>query len=386
VNFNYKLFFEQVRHSFSRSSNTPARLTARRLGILLVLFPLMALFKILQLIGFAIDDWLYKDYQNQEVSQPVFIIGNPRSGTTYIHRLLAKDKDNFSHIRMWEIYFAPSIFQRKLVWAIQRLDQKMGGAIQRWLVKQEQKSWFNNPIHKVSLWEAEEDESLLFNIWESIFTSVFFPNPDLVRKYAVFDKGLSRKERRKIMRFYKACLRRHQYAHHSQKKFLSKNPAFSAKVASLYEYFPNAKIIYMVRNPLDTVPSLISWMSYQWSQFSDPGEEYLYQDYLIQLAKEWYDYPLEQLDHAAPGSYEIVVYDELVKDPKRVISGFYEKFGFEVSPEFEAILDQANLAAKSYQSKHRYSLKKIGLSNEKLVATFKDVLERFGFDTAHAGP
>lgn len=386
MDFNFKLLFEQVRATFSNDPNTHAHLTPRRFGILLILFPVLAVFKILQLIGFAIDDFLFKDYQQHELAQPVFIIGNPRSGTTFLHRLLAKDKDNFSHIRTWEIYFAPSIFQRKLIWIIQRLDQKLGGRIQHWLVKQEQKSWFNNPIHRISLWEAEEDESLLFNIWESIFTSVFFPHPDLVRKYAYFDKQVSRRERRKIMRFYRACLRRHLYAHHSKNKFLSKNPAFSAKVASLYEFFPNAKIIYMVRNPLETVPSLISWMSYQWRQFCDPDEEYVYKEYLIQLAKEWYEYPLEQLAQASPESYEIVLYNELVKDPRGVISRFYEKFGFEISPEFETILDQANEAAKAYHSEHHYSLKRIGLSKEELFRIFQSVLERFGFDAAHVKP
>lgn len=381
MSFNYKLFFEQLGQTLSGTRNNPGRLTLKRVLTLLWLFPIFAIFKALQVIGFAIDDLFYKDYQRQELSQPVFIIGNPRSGTTFLHRLLAKDDLNFSTIRTWEIFFAPSVFQRKLVWAIQALDQKFGGAVQRWLVRQEQKTWFNNPMHKVSLWEAEEDESLLLNIWESIFTSVFFPHPDLVRKYAMFDKGLPRRERRRIMRFYRSCLRKHIYAHNTQKKFLSKNPAFSAKVASLYEFFPNAKIIYLVRNPLDTVPSLISWMTYQWSQFSDPIDEYIYRDYLVQLAKEWYEYPLEQLEKAAPDSYVIVVYDELASDPKGVITEMYAKFGFEVSDEFEDVLERANLAARTYRSKHRYSLDKIGLTKDQLVRTFRLVIDRFGFDT-----
>jgi hypothetical protein len=381
LSFNFKLFFDQLHQTLLPADGSKTRLTLRRIGVLLFLFPVFIIFKLLQVIGFAIDDLFYKDYQRQELSQPVFIIGNPRSGTTFLHRLLAKDEQNFSTIRTWEIFFAPSVFQRKIVWAIQAVDDKFGGAVQRWLVRQEQKTWFNNHMHKVSLWEAEEDESLLLAIWESIFTSVFFPHPDLVRKYAMFDKGVPRRERRRIMRFYRACLRKHLYAHNTRKKFLSKNPAFSAKVASLYEFFPNAKIIYLVRNPLDTVPSLISWMTYQWSQFSDPADEYLYRDYLIQLAKEWYEYPLEQLEKALPESYEIVVYDELAKDPKSVIGRVYDKFGFEVSPEFSAALEEANVAAKSYKSKHRYSLAKIGLTKQQLVQTFRLVIDRFGFDT-----
>lgn len=383
-NFNFKLFFKQVRQTLFPSKGNKTRLTLRRVGILLLLFPVFIVFKVLQVVGFWFDDLFYRGYQEQELSQPVFIIGNPRSGTTFLHRLLAKDERNFSTIRTWEIFFAPSVFQRKLIWAIQAIDQKLGGAVQHWLVRQEQKTWFNNQIHKVSLWEAEEDESLLLTIWESIFTSVFFPHPDLVKKYALFDKGVPPRERRRIMRFYRLCLRKHLYAHNSGKKFLSKNPAFSAKVASLYEFFPNAKIIYLVRNPLDTVPSLISWMTYQWSQFADPADEYLYRDYLVELAKEWYEYPLEQLDKHTPESYEIVLYDELTSDPKAVISRMYAKFGFELSPEFEAKLEEANVEAREYRSKHRYSLDKIGLTRRQLVNTFRRVIERFGFDTTKA--
>lgn len=382
MEFNYRLFFEQIRKSFSNSKNNPGRLTPKRIATLLWLFPAFLIFKTLQIVGFAIDDLFYKEYQKQELSQPVFIIGNPRSGTTFLHRLLAKDKQNFSTIRTWEIFFAPSVFQRKLVWAVQALDEKLGGVVQRWLMRQEKKTWFlNNNMHKVSLWDAEEDESLLLPIWESIYTTVFFPHPDLVRKYAMFDKGVPRRERRRIMRYYRSCLRKHLYAHNSKKKFLSKNPAFSAKVSSLYEFFPNAKIIYMVRNPLDTVPSLISWMTYQWSQFSGPADEYLYRDYLVQLAKEWYEYPLEQLEKATPESYEIVVYDELVRDPEGVIKRMYEKFGFDLTEEFDAALHLANITARTYQSKHRYSLEKIGLTKRQIIQKFRLVIDRFGFDT-----
>ena len=381
LGFNFKLFLKQIRQSLWPAEGHNTRLTLRRIGVLLLLFPVFVIFKLLQVIGFAIDDLFFKDYQKQELAQPVFIIGNPRSGTTFLHRLLAKDDHNFSTIRTWEIYFAPSVFQRKLVWAIQAVDQKLGGAVQRWLMRQEQKTWFNNHMHKVSLWEAEEDESLLLAIWDSIFTSVFFPHPDLVRKYAMFDKGVPRRERRRIMRFYRTCLRKHLYAHNTGKKFLSKNPAFSAKVASLYEFFPNAKIIYLVRNPMDTVPSLISWMTYQWSQFSDPADEYIYRDYLVQLAKEWYEYPLEQLEKASPESYEIVIYDELAQDPQGVITRMYEKFGFEVSDDFAAALERANIAAKTYKSKHRYSLERIGLTKKQLVEKFRLIFDRFGFDT-----
>ena len=43
-----------------------------------------------------------------------------------------------------------------------------------------------------------------------------------------------------------------------KKYFVAKNPAFSPKIATLMEFFPDARIIYLVRNPLDMLPSTIS--------------------------------------------------------------------------------------------------------------------------------
>jgi hypothetical protein len=380
MKFNFRLFIRQIRYSFTKTRGTPARLTPRRFAILLFFFPIFTILKLYSWLGFAWDDIFYKDYQQQKLAQPVFIIGNPRSGTTYLHRLLARDVKNFSYIRMWEVIFAPSISQRKLLWFFKKIDNALGGNFQRWLLQQEKKTYVSNPIHKMGLLEPEEDEGILFSMWETIFTSVVFPHPDLVRKYAYFDKQVPLPKRRKIMQFYRSCLRRHLFARNSDKKFLSKNPTFSPKVDSLYEFFPDAKIIYLVRNPLDTVPSIISWMSFQWKQFSDPAENYLFKDYMIELAKEWYEYPLERFSKAPADSYAIIRYEDLVQNPREVIEGIYQNFGFDLAPEFEAILDEAASRAISYKSKHKYSLREMGLSKKGIVKTFALVFKRFGFD------
>jgi hypothetical protein len=381
MHFNLRLFIKQIGYSLTSPINAPARLTPRRVAILLFFFPIFTLLRLASWLGFAWDDIFYKEYQQQKLAQPVFIIGNPRSGTTFLHRLMARDELNFSYIRMWEVLLAPSVSQRKLLWFFKKIDDALGGRLQKWTLKQEQKTYVSNPIHKMGLLEPEEDEGILFNIWETIFTTVVFPHPDLVRKYAFFDKQVPLLERRKIMRFYRSCLRRHLFARHSDKKFLSKNPTFSPKIDSLYSFFPDAKIIYLVRNPLDTVPSIISWMSYQWKQFSDPAENYLFKDYMLELAKEWYEYPLERFAMAPEDSYAIIRYEDLAQNPRQIISDIYEKFGFELSPEFEKILTETSKSSTSFKSKHKYSLENMGLTKKQILKTFALVFKRFGFDT-----
>ena len=113
MKFNLRLFVKQISYSLTRTENTPARLTPRRIAILLFFFPVFTILKLSSWLGFAWDDLFYKEYQQQKLAQPVFIIGNPRSGTTFLHRLMARDERNFSYIRMWEVIFAPSVSQRK---------------------------------------------------------------------------------------------------------------------------------------------------------------------------------------------------------------------------------------------------------------------------------
>ena len=205
MNFNFRLFVRQIGYSLTKSRGTPARLTPKRVAILLFFFPIFTILKLSSWLGFAWDNIFYKQYQQQKLTQPVFIIGNPRSGTTYLHRLLAHDERNFSYIRMWEVIFAPSISQRKLFWFFKKIDDALGGKLQHWLLDQEKRTWLSNPIHKIGLLEPEEDESILFSMWETIFTTVVFPHPDLVRKYAYFDKQIPLFQRRKIMGFYRSC-------------------------------------------------------------------------------------------------------------------------------------------------------------------------------------
>src|SRR4029450_8548812 len=67
--------------------------------------------------------------------------------------------------------------------------------------------------------------------------------------------------KQRTMKFYKSMLQRHMYAT-GKKYFVAKNPAFSPKIATLLELFPDARIIYLARNPLDMLPSTVSWINY----------------------------------------------------------------------------------------------------------------------------
>ena len=60
-----------------------------------------------------------------QVTAPTFSVGHARSGTTYLHRLMAADPQ-FSYAVMYELFF-PSLLQKRLMRLLFRVDAAIFG-------------------------------------------------------------------------------------------------------------------------------------------------------------------------------------------------------------------------------------------------------------------
>ena len=184
------------------------------------------------------------------------------------------------------------------------------------------------------------------------------------------------------MSFYKGCVQRHLYAHRDRDKhYLAKNPHFSPMVDTLYDWFPDAKIIYLARNPLDMIPSYISLKEEEWQLLGNPIEEYASRDYILDMAEHWYTYPLERLEQAPDDQYIVVNFNDLVNNARQTIAELYDRFGLELSPAFDEILRQAAERARDHESVHEYSGREMGLTREQIVTRYRQTFERLDFDT-----
>jgi hypothetical protein len=96
---------------------------------------------------------------------------------------------------------------------------------------------------------------------------------------------------------------------------------------------------------------------------------------------ELYSYPLEQLAKWPSELHAVVKYDDLVQDPGKTVLDLYERFGFLTGEEFHRILQNETEKAPSYKSRHSYSLDQFGLTHEQIVDDYREVFDRFGFDT-----
>jgi hypothetical protein len=387
VAFDFKSLARFTYKQLFKSRGTPYRLSPKRIGLLLLSYTLYTLVELVNWLGLALDVVLFPVFRQVEVKQPVFIIGNPRSGTTFLHRLLARDEKTFSTMRTWEMLVAPSITMRKVFWALSALDRRLGRPAARCLGMLEESWQADNVVHRVAMRAPEEDEYLLVHIFSCLKIWLYVAMLDEAERYTYFDSQMPEEDKERIMAFYMRCLQRHLYAHnHGDKCYLAKDPHFSPLVETLYRCFPDPKIIYLARNPLDMIPSYISLKENEWKLLGDPEKAYSSHEYILDMARHWYSYPLERLDQAAQDSYVVVNFNDLVNDARGTVRKIYRRFGLEISPEFDDILWQTTERARNHESEHKYSLQEMGLTCDQIVTTYRDVFERFGFDTRECSP
>jgi hypothetical protein len=233
-----------------------APLSLRRLIFLLLGYPLFLALQLVHWLGFLIDELLFSAYRKVEIASPVFIVGIPRSGTTFLHRTLASDS-KFTFFATWEALLAPSITERKIIGAFATVDRAIGAPIKRLIQYCITKSSgdFDN-IHEVGLAAPEEDYLALLPVGACFIMLLAFPFAKELYSLAKLDEQ-SEAQRMRTIEFYKRCLQKHLYCHPG-KQLLSKNAAFSSWCTELASAIPGARFIVCIREPETALSSQIS--------------------------------------------------------------------------------------------------------------------------------
>jgi len=378
--FNFRLLLRLVYKSLFCTRGTNARLTPKRLTVMLFLYPAYVLLETVHWLCFLLDDIFFSEYRSVDVKAPVFIVGAPRSGTTLLHRLLAGDEDTFTSMKMWEIFFAPSIVQKKVCIALGSLDNKLGNPVKN-RIKSLEKRCFDHlaHMHHTSLFQPEEDELLLFHIFSTSLLFVVFPFADELGHFTRFDESLPAACRKRIMAFYKQCVQRHLFVFGRHKRFLSKNPSFTPKLQSLAETFPDANIIWLLRTPLEVVPSAVNLSAHFQNVYTTPREPYPLSTFVYTSIRHWYHYAASRLAEWKGGRIRAVYYTRLTRHPDHTLHDLYTTFGIEMNRQFQAMLQFEAKKVRRYKSRHSYCLEDTGFSHDRIVSDFRDIFSRFGF-------
>lgn len=328
----------------------------------------------------ALDHLLYP-FTDVKVEKPVFIIGSPRSGSTMLFRMMAKDRECFTGFKLWQLIF-PSLTLQSLVRGMGPVDTALGGHLRRQLDKLEERGFGRaDRFHRIRLNEPEEDEILLMHAFASEILANAFPVPDALQEYRRFDT-LPESRRKSLMHFYLRCVQRHLYFEGTHKRLLSKSPLFSHKVMSLHETFPDAHFILLVRDPAETICSLVSMIrTYRESIGLEvtPEERKASDDSIMRFVVDCYTNALEGLDRLPRESYQIIRYENLIASHRATVEDIYQKLNIPMTQAFSQVLEEEDRKARGYKSKHIHSPEQLGLTYQQIEDAAALVYQRFGY-------
>ena len=351
----------------------------KRKLFLLAVFVGLTAFSFASFLGLALDHVIFPGFRQVNIRKPVFIVGNGRSGTTHMHRLLAGDARRFTWFRTYEMLM-PSIVQRKVLWLLAALDRRLlSGAIAKRLRVAEDEAFEEvRGKHNWRLDGPEEDDFLLFNNWSSASLVFPFNYPELIA--LLYGDRQSAASRRRQFRFYEGLIRRQLYLYGPERIHCCKSPSFTMKIRALRKMFPDARFIMMLRHPAESIPSLVDLMSWYWHGFGSPPE--LVESAAKALAEANVDNyrSMAELSEELPLEQQFLVdYESLCRDPKRVVEAIYSRFGFEIDADYAAFLEHENVAAVHFVSGHDYDPEGQGPGRARLHFELASLYARFGW-------
>ena len=386
--FDVKAYIRFIRLFFFRSwRDVPFRMTPRRVCVFALCLFLFTVFELFTAVCMLLDNVFFPGYRRIRVDKPLFIVGPHRSGTTYLQQLIARDESQFFCFKTWEIVF-PSILQKKVLAWCGRVDRKLGGRLEARIRQREARTLGAFRATRRSLFEPVEEDKLFVHTFSMPWLLWFLhPDEDLPAAVAFDERGTER-ERARTMRFYLACIKRQSYFAGGDRRFLSKAPVSCFRIRSLYRYFPGCRMIYTIRNPLEGVASMLDTGRSAGRAVGALDHWDVYQGQFYEVIKEMYRYPLAQFEQADERTYALIVHDDLLHNLNQTIRSVYEKFGYELSPAFAAVLAEQDAKQRRFRSPHQYSLAEFGLDPERIRKDFGFVFERFSFGagTAPAEP
>jgi hypothetical protein len=173
--------------------------------------------------------------------RPLIILGHWRTGTTWLHELLALD-DQFTSPSTYQT-MAPNHFLISKPWASRLFF---------WILPT-RRPMDNMPVG----WDRpQEDEFALANLGvPSPYLTVAFPNEGPVyEEYLTLDVPEADRARWKetLLHFLKKVT----YA--ERKRLIVKSPPHTARVKTLLEMFPDARFVYLVRDPFVLFSSTVN--------------------------------------------------------------------------------------------------------------------------------
>ncbi|MGW5577145.1 sulfotransferase family protein [Micromonospora chokoriensis] len=295
---------------------------------------------------------------------PLIVTGLPRTGTTFLHRILAADPAHYA-LPLWEAMRPIPAADRK---DRRRLRVGLGLAVRKLMIRGLDR------IHPISVDAPEED---LFTLGGTFQSWLFW---QALPMYGYVDWYL-RQDRAAKYQNYRAWLHVLQAAHPGRRLVL-KAPEHIGGITELLHAVPEARLVQVHRDPVTAFASFISLISHTQGKVIGGTDTSRRDRTTLQLLAGEMERNLDARERL-PDAIVDVYYDELVADPIAVARRIYHEHDVQQSDAAQAAIERfvrANPQGK--HGVHRYGASDLAVGADEVSSRFAAYSQRFGF----AGP
>jgi hypothetical protein len=324
-------------------------------------FLVAIIFEVLSLPEQLIYKKKLKTINKQE--PPVFIVGFWRSGTTLLHSLLCQDP-KAGYVTTFQGVFPNLVLSQK-----------------KWL-----KAFTNNILPRERPFDSypmdmdfpQEEEFAMMSLQpKSIYKIFYFPrNFNEIKDKDLYFERLSDAHRNRWIKEYKSLINK-AMLNTGGERYVSKNPCNIFRIRTLRDLFPDARFIFIYRNPYPVVESF--------SRFVNavlPGAELQHleggipREYFARLYKDSLLEYMNVKDSIKPENLMEIRYEEFKNRPVEILGEIYSQFNIPG-------LKEALPAMKSYLENNHPDRRvpyQIAPETYKLVNEYAgDIVTRLGY-------
>lgn len=310
-------------------------------------------------VGMALDNVFFPKLGRTKANRPIVLVGNPRTGTTFLQRFLS-DNGFGAGMELFLMLY-PSLLLQKALRPVLPLLEKLSPA-----------KFHSTEAHQTSLSSVETDDvGVLFRYLDGFFLYGFFlsfEEQDALREFDPRVRDTSARD----FAWLDALWRRSLVVHRADRN-IAKLFSVSVRLPAFLEAFPEAQILYMARDPLSIIPSSMSLVIGVldrafgfWKLPEDVKRRWLdrmYQAWILLLQKFHEDWTSGAIDKSR---VYVVRYDRMMLDLENVMEEMCTFLQHPLTPELKAVVKAQAEKQRSYESEHKYKLDKYGLTEEQI--------------------
>ncbi len=296
-----------------------------------------------------------------EIVKPLFMVGLPRTGSTIMHDLLAKDPANRVPMT-WECHLmsppaeaASYDTDPRIAICEQHFEQTSRALIPEF-----------QALHEMGALLAQE--CLMLNAFD--FRSIIFANQFRIPAY---QSWVENTDPTPVYRTHKRQLQYMQW-HNPRERWVLKSTGYHWGLEAICKVYPDARIVMTHRDPLKLIASHCSLVSMACSMGSDEVDR-------VEIGRMWSKSWEEAMrrgvafresgHEAARGAFDMH-FAEILKDQVGMAQRIYAHFGMPMSDEARQRM-RAFIAGnpRDRHGTHRYTLEQFGLDRETERARYR---------------